>query len=314
MSFFSGAKNQLLFVTKNFSERLEDKSNIVLSPEFYWVKKVSLNVRFSYEVKKMAPSIFDGILPHGEFEYKVFKLESNEFIIIAYDLQSIIKELQTLGIDMSLVDKIYAVQSEFLHDNITIKVNDKFGLLSYEGILVYSPLRFLDASEIKSIEDVFMDKKLSSNYLFSQKFDKIKVNKKELNLVFWIFILLNAIVLLNIAKLQIDKKYLEEQKQIFIKENNTPTNSFQLKSMQNELSKIENPQKALKEGISYVDNFKLKKNEYFDSIKFYKNTLVLSAKLESKNREDEFKKYLSKKLKILKSKKNNQFLIIEVQI
>jgi len=71
------------FITKNFGKKIDAKSDIILSPEFYWVKKVSLNVKFTNEVKKMAPSIFEGILPNGEFEYRVFRVSDNSYVLVA---------------------------------------------------------------------------------------------------------------------------------------------------------------------------------------------------------------------------------------
>ncbi|MBV5278178.1 MAG: hypothetical protein J0647_03945, partial [Campylobacteraceae bacterium] len=141
MSFLTNTQKQKKFITKNFKNTLEEKTDVILSPEFYWTKRLTLNINFSYEIKKMAPSIFDGFLPSGKFDYKVFKLAPHEFIIIAYDLETIKNELSSLGIDLLLVDKIYALQSEFLNDEISLKVDHEFGVASHNDIIVYTPLK-----------------------------------------------------------------------------------------------------------------------------------------------------------------------------
>jgi len=293
LSFFSGHKKQTIFITKDFHKKLTEKCDLILSPEFYWTRKVSLNVNFSYEVKKMASSIFEGILPAGSFEYKVFTLFKNEYIIIAYDIQKIKLELESMGMDMSKVDKIYTLQSEFLKDEISLHVNEKFGVATVDGVVVYLPLKFLESSN--SLENILEDKRLSSSYIYSYQFQKISVKPTELNLIIWIFLLLNVVAVLNVVKLEKNRNFLEEQKIAFIKENSLPATSFQIKSMQGELLEVNKSQTDLRESIFYIYKFKLGKRESFKMIKFEKNALSYTIKLDNKLRENEFKKYLLKK-------------------
>lgn len=295
LSFFSGHKKQAFFITKNFDIKLTDKCDLILSPEFYWARKVTLNVNFSYEVQKMAISIFDGLLPNGSFEFKVFKLEKNEYIIIAYDIESIKLQLKNMGIDMSKVDKIYTLQSEFLKNNISLSVDDDFGVATVDGLMVYLPLKFIEIND--TLENILSSKKLSTHYIYSHKLQKVGIKSTELNLVILIFLLLNAIAILNVVKLENNRNFLEKQKANFTKENTLPSTSFQVRSMQDELQIINKAQKDLREAILYIQKFQLKSTESFEMIKYEKNSLSCSAKLENKQRENELKNYMSKKPK-----------------
>ncbi len=314
MNFLTNFKKPTFFITKNFTKNIIEKSNLILSPEFYWAKRVSLNVSFSYEVKSMAPSIFDGILPKGKFEYKVFKIKPNEFVIIAYDLEQIKAQLTLLGVNLDLVEKIYTAQSEFLNNDISLRINDDFGIFTCKDVVTYAPINILPINNTICIEDTLKDKKLSSEFILSQRFKSIQISKKQFNILIIIFIMLNSIAILNIIKLHKDKNLLENQKNTFIKNNNLPSTNFQIQSIKDELLNIKTTQNSFRESIFYINKFKLSKEEFFEFIKFDKSSLVISVKLENKKRETEFNTYLAKKLKIIKHQKNGKNLKIEIKI
>ena len=243
----------------------------------------------------MAASIFDGILPDGSFEYKVLKLRKNQYILIAYDIHHIKSQLKSMGIDISKVDKIYTLQSEFLKNEISLSVDDKFGVATVDDLVVYLPLKFLETNN--TLENILAGKKLSTHYIYSHKLQKVGIKSTELNLVILIFLLLNVIAILNVVKLETNRNFLEKQKTNFIKENNLPSTSFQVKSMQDELQIVNQSQKDLREAILHIKKFKLKSTESFKMIKYEKNSLSYSVKLDNKQREDELKRYMSKQQK-----------------
>jgi len=290
LSFFKREKRDSFFITKNFDKKITKKSNLILSPEFYWVKRVSLNVNFVYEVKKMAPSLFDGMLPNGEFKFLVFKVEKNSFIVIAYDIDSIKKTLITLGIDIDLVEKVYLAQSEFVGSNLALRVSDTCGIVMLDGVVVYTCLDFIDTNI--SVDDAIKEKKLTNNYIYSYGQQKINIEPKHLTLLLWILFFLNLIFVLDIVKLNSNNNQLLLQKENFIQENSLPQTSFQLKSIQDELKLVDKTQIDLREDIHYLSKFKLEKKEYFKSIIFSNNTL--KYKLETSKKE-KFQRYLSNK-------------------
>lgn len=314
MSFFNKEKKPIYFVTKDFKNELLEKSNLVLSPEFYWAKKMTLNLRYSYEAGKMAASVFDGILPAGTFKFKVFKLDKNEFIFIAYDIQSIIKQLESMGIDMHLVEKIYTAQSEFMDEDVALRVNGTYAIASNEGVVTYVPLKFLNSSIHTRVNDILEEKKLSKNYIYSKSFQNVKINAKESNLILWLLVILVSMLFLNVLKTQKERNFLTEQKNSLIKKYNLPSTTFQIKSLQDELSRIDLQQSRLKLAIIYLGNFKLSKKEFFNSLSYKQNSLKFSVKLDSPQKEQNFKKYIAKKYKIVKTGRYNGDYMIEVQL
>lgn len=304
------SKKPTFFITKNFSKDIIEKSDLVLSPEFYWVKKVSLNIKFAYEVKKMAESIFDGLLPPSSYEYKVYKIKEKEFILIAYDIEHIKEELNCMGVNMGYVDKIYTAQSEFL--DVNVKVDEEFGLVTCNGIVVYSPMKLLNIKKALHVEELLKEKKLSSNCI--SHFKNSDSSSKYFNLIASILVLLNLIVFLNIIKLYKDKNQLENYKTAFIEKYNLPITSFQIQGIKDELAFVEKKQTSFREAIFYINKFKLLKNEFFNSVHFKDNSVVWSIELKNQKREKILKKYISKKFNVLKSKKENRSLIVEIQL
>ena len=314
MSFFNSEKKPIYFVTKEFKEKLFEKSDLVLSPEFYWAKKTTLNLRYTYEASKMATSVFDGILPAGTFKFKVFKLDKNEFIFIAYDIQNIIKELEIMGIDMHLVEKIYTAQSEFMDKDIALRINGKYAIASSKGVITYVPLKFLNSSIEMNVDDVLEEKKLTSNYIYSKSFQNININSKESNLILWLLTILVSMLFLNVLQTQKERNFLVEQKNSLVEKYNLPKTTFQIKSLQDELSRIDLQQNKLKEAIIYLGKFGLSEKEFFSSLLYKKTNLKFSVKLDSTEKEQKFKKYITKKYKILKTGRFKRDYMVEVQL
>lgn len=293
LNFFNTNKKPIYFVTKNFNVNLHEKSDIVLSPEFYWAKRVSLNVKFKHEVKKMAASIFSDLLPKGDFEYKVLKLGPKNYIIIAYDLEFIQKELVRLGVDMLYIDKIYTAQSELLHDENDLKVDDDYGLVSKDKIIAYLPLQYLNAHN--DVHSFIEGKKLSYDYIYSHKLQKNSINPKQINLIALILVFCVSIITLDYIKLEQEKSFFQEQKDHFITSNNFPRTKLQIKSMQDELALVDAMQHDIRESILYINKFKLNKSEYFSMMKLEKNKMTYKIQLDDKKRESLLKSYVSKK-------------------
>ena len=313
MSFFSSKRKDIYFITKNFDKKIDSRCDIVLSPQFYWTKKVNLNTNFSFEVKKMAPSIFDGILPKGDFDYRVFKTNPKEFIILAYDIEHILQELKLLGIDISLVDKIYTIQSELLDKNISLKSDETHGIVSVDGIVVHLSLRFLEETPKNSIEEILQDR-LSSSYIYSKNLKEMGIDKKESNLILSLLILLALVLFVHILKIEKNRNLIAKQKEKMIKRYNLPKTSFEIKSMQAEFTKIDKEQNRLREALSYIGNFTLLNKEFFNSLEYEKSHLKLSVRLNSKNRQRVFKDFVSKKFKIIKVDKNGKDFIAQVAL
>ena len=240
----------------------------------------------------MAQSIFDGIIPEGRYEYKVFKISKNEYILIAFDIKKILEQLKDLNIDIKFIDRIYTAQSEFLKDEISFRIDEQFGLVSVEGVLVKIPVKFLTTDV--SVDKILLDKKLSNHYIYSGSLQKTNLKQKDFKLLLFLFLLINIFLISSVITVKRDIYDIKSKKENFIKKNSLPATTFQIKSMEEELKTIDNIQFAVREGINYLAQFKLLKDEYFVILRYEGKKLLYKIKFRDRKRQKEFENYLLK--------------------
>ncbi len=240
----------------------------------------------------MAQSIFNGIIPEGRYEYKVFKISKNEYILIAFDIKKILEQLKDLNIDIKFIDRIYTAQSEFLKDEISFRIDEQFGLVSVEGVLVKIPVKFLTTDV--SVDKILLDKKLSNHYIYSGSLQKTNLKQKDFKLLLFLFLLINIFLISSVITVKRDIYDIKSKKENFIKKNSLPATTFQIKSMEEELKTIDNIQFAVREGINYLAQFKLLKDEYFVILRYDGKKLLYKIKFKDRKRQKEFENYLLK--------------------
>ena len=61
-----GSNKELLLVHASMEDvSLAHSVNVMLTPQFYTLKKEELPVKYLYQAKRIAPSLFDGLLEAG---------------------------------------------------------------------------------------------------------------------------------------------------------------------------------------------------------------------------------------------------------
>lgn len=97
---------QHIYLNKETTYFPKEIFDIILSPSFYWIKKESLS--FSKAKKlSIAPSLFEGELPEGKYDYYV-----KDDIFIAFDRSKIKLFLEEKGVNLSKVRRLYFAEFE----------------------------------------------------------------------------------------------------------------------------------------------------------------------------------------------------------
>jgi len=164
----------------------EEKVNIMLTPQFYTLKREELPVKYSYQAKKIAPSLFEGLLEEaGSYEYFVFK-DNGQWVFIAYDPEKIRKFLESKGIFHNNLSKTFFVQQiENIFEKPVI-LTDKEVLISIDGNVVFLPKEILGKESTASAFDSSIVPK--KGVLLSHKNSGFISNKETIVLT-WIFIM-----------------------------------------------------------------------------------------------------------------------------
>ena len=108
---FLGKSRGLLAIYSNMPEQsLNETTDMLLSPQFYTMKKETLPVKYAFQAKKIAPSLFDNLLDTTDgIEYFVYK-DAEDWIFIAYNPDEIYASLLSKGIRPEHIGKIFFAQ------------------------------------------------------------------------------------------------------------------------------------------------------------------------------------------------------------
>jgi len=309
MNFKKNSKT--IFLDKSFNQTIEDdvKLNIILSPSLYWVKKVSLSVKFVRDVIKFLPSIFeDQLLDNKEYKYFAYK-DGDDFIAFAYNEKEILDLLKEKKISKSNIEHIYFAQSEFSNISVPIKINSNEVLYLKDNIVVLLPSSWVEKSKPLNLENLT----LSKHYIELTQFGNI-LNKKSF---YTLVAILLAFIFLNgfeyFTNLQRAKELENKKDKIFVKYNLKPT-LFQNKSLLKKYKKLHKKQLKIRDIIAVITNIKLKNNTKLSLLNVKDKKIVSTFSDVKKDDKNYILNYFkSKKLKIKSSYKKSN-LTIEVTI
>ena len=125
---------------------LENSIDIILTPQFYTFIREELDLKFNYQAKQIAGSLFDDYLDHNyEYQYHVYKCD-NYWCFFAYNIEEIDLFLESVGIEKHRVSKIYFAQQ--LIDNLQnpILLDENSVLENINDIVTLVPLQIMDST------------------------------------------------------------------------------------------------------------------------------------------------------------------------
>ncbi len=276
---------------------VKDRIDIILTPSYYWVKRAVLEVPFTFQALKYAPSIFEGILPEGHFSYSVVKVKK-EYLFFAYNADEIIKSLKDKGIEASQISGVYLAQNEFKHLSSPIACNEKDVLVLHQNTLLQVPKSLVDESTIKRSMDEI--KTLSRNKITLYK-SSVTHSLKELTPLMYA---LGAFIVLYAAQLFFT--YREHAKisalpSVF-KEYKLPQTLMQNNSIEKRLRSDFTAQKSFRKIVFTILQLPLSQREKISTVRYEKNTFKIIFDMQDYARlrdiELNFKKSLGKLVKV----------------
>lgn len=137
---FTGSNKELLLIYKDMKQvTLTEAVNVMLTPRFYTLKKEALPVKYAYQAKRIAPSLFDGLLEAGrQYDYMVWK-EKEEWVFLAYDLEMIMAFLESKGFALENVSKIFFAQQAVDLFDKPLLLEENEALVSLDDMVVLVP-------------------------------------------------------------------------------------------------------------------------------------------------------------------------------
>lgn len=302
-------KSKTLFVSK--ADRIEQRGSysVVLSPEFYWIKKVTLPVKKEKEALKLAPSIYEGFLPAGDFSYEVRK-SADAFIMIAYNKKKIAEELDKVIPYKGDITELYFAQDALSHIDGCTEVDSKSALTNMDGIIIQVPRACTDTES--TLEELLEKATLGKRKVKLSSFDNELLSSKDIKLVAALFGLLFFAFLSEYIVYKKAVTSLENERAQIIQEHDLPRTSIQLKSIKKSLSKKFHTQKKFREVLLAISKLRLKSGEYIQSIEEGTKGATVEIVVASDAREAEIKKMFPKDIMIKESSLRDNILKIRI--
>ena len=134
--------------------------NIMLTPQFYTIKREQIPVKYAYQAKRIAPSLFDGLVENLQ-EHKYFVIKENDtWVFIAYDENKIKSFLERKGISSVKVSKVFFAEQAADAFTSPVLLGESEALVNVDGTITLVPQNVLNQDEkTMSITHAFTPKK-----------------------------------------------------------------------------------------------------------------------------------------------------------
>jgi len=149
LNFMENTKELLLIHAdmERVSREYPNGVNIMLTPQLYTIKREEIPVKYSYQAKRIAPSLFDGLLEEPEaYKYFVVK-EDEDWLFIAYNPEEIKVLLEEKGILAEQVSKIYFAEQAVEQFSRPVLLGEKEALVNLGGTMTIVPQIALNPDE-----------------------------------------------------------------------------------------------------------------------------------------------------------------------
>lgn len=269
MKFNTKAKTIFLDSASEYKE-IDGKLNIVLSPSLYWVKKISLPVKYARDAIKLLPSIFEDILPDGNYSYYAYKL-NDDFIVFAYNDKLILDTLADKGISLSSISNIYFAQSEIVDISTAMKINETQSIYIKDDILILVPCCWIEEKGELNLDNIKHSKHNIKLQQFGHIVDTKSLYKVGAILVMMIF-LVSAEYFMQTKKIN-DITLLKDN--VFEKYSLKST-TFQNKALLKKYTNIYKTQTKIRQYISNILKVKLDKNQHLATLSIKNKKILVS--------------------------------------
>lgn len=232
-----------------------EKVNIILSPSLYWVKKLSLPVKYARDAKKLLPSIFEDTLPEGNYSYSVYK-KDDKFFAFAYDDKVIIDMLKEKGVAVANVASVYFAQSELFVIEGALKVNEMQTICVKDEIVILLPRSWVEESGELDLDGLNLSKHSITLAQFGHIVDRSSLYTMGAVLIALI-VLVSTELFITSAKVN---GLINLKEKLFTKSKLQAT-MFQNEAALKKYEKIDQKQAGLRAYVAMVLSLKLKPSE-----------------------------------------------------
>ena len=283
----------------------QEKVNVILSPSLYWVKKLSVPIKYLREVKKLLPSFFEEHLIEGNYSYEAYK-EGDHYIAFAYDDKKILSLMEQKGLTGSNVEAVYFAQSELVGLQNPVSISDTHALISKDDIVLVLQKTWLGDLEPLDVETLELSKHKVKLSLFHHIVDTSIFYRLSVA----VFVL-GVMFLAQAYKIQSDASQIQSQKEELFSKYKLKQTMMQNKAMLKKYEALHTKQMKIRESIAKVIAPKLSGDEKLVSLELKGEKLIVE--FQTKNAQ-KIENVLKKEGLDLSAKKSQEKLVCEVKL
>jgi hypothetical protein len=298
-------KSKKVFLCKDTIIDTQDKVDIIISPELYWVRIFDIPVKSITQARHVLPTLFEDILENvRELSYQVQKLPDDKFLCFAYENKKVFDAIKNSGVNLSLVNSVYFAQNE-CKEIPQFKCENKAFSYTKDGVLVKIPSALL--SEDKDINEEIQNITLSSNRVDIKLYNNL-LNTKQIYMIIAASLIFTFINIFKISDYNTEISKIEDKIETLKTSNKMPSSMLQLNSIVNTYKKDAKLEIKKRELIDYIF-----KNKEFNllNLSLEKNVLEVNLIDSNKAKVDD---YISKKYKVLSSKTKGLNLTVRIEL
>ena len=287
---------------------LEGSVNVILSPTMYWVKRVTLPVKYLREVKSLIPSLFEENLPEGKYSYNAYK-DGDSFLIFAYNDKEVLDLLAEKGVTSANLGNVYLAQSEFDTIEAPIKIGENSILSLQNGVVVKLPAVLApDAVALNLEEHTF-----SKETIHLTRFNQIADKKSQIvfaSILGFLIVMFSAEWLITSSKVS---TIITKQGEVY-SNHNLPATSFQNEAIHAKLNTVFERQSRIRDILNLALTIKLKPEEQMQQVALEKKKVVIVITTASEKSGDKSLAKLKKRFKRTNSRFDNGTYVMEVML
>lgn len=303
------SKAKAFFVDVDSPDSLvEEPVNIILSPSMYWVKRVTLPVKYLYEVKSLIPSLFEENLPEGKYSYSAYK-DGDSFLIFAYNDKEVLDLIAAKGIASANINNIYLAQSEFDTIDTPIKINENSVLSLQNGVVVKLPSVLAPDALALDLDTHTFSKETIHLTRLNQIADK-KSQMVFASILGFLIVMFTTEWLITSSKVS---TILEKQNEVF-NNHNLPSTFFQNEAIHAKLNTVFERQSRIRDILNLALTIKLKPQEQLEHISLEKSKIVIEIRTASETTGAQSLSKLKKQFKRTTARFEDGIYIMEIQL
>ncbi|NEW60315.1 hypothetical protein GSY74_03380 [Sulfurovum sp. bin170] len=246
-----GSSNRRVLVHRDMeSITTTDSVDIILTPQFYTFLREELGVRFAYQAKQIAPSLFDDYLDDSqEYQFHVYKCEEH-WCFFAYSVEEITSFLETKGVKIHQISKIFFAQELSSYMENAIDLGSTLSMQSLDGTVALLPKRLMSSDyryDTLNLENV----SFKSGIALSSSYDSF-VPLKETIIISSLLLLLGVAFIVEGGRIKSSIQSAIEKEEALLDKNPRLSSSLVRKSILGEYEPIDRRERLKRDSAEQI--------------------------------------------------------------